>query len=63
MDLGCGAGEPVAAAFIQRGWRVTGVDLSPAMLALAERYVTAMQRMQRDMRAVEATREPAKKPR
>jgi len=53
----------VAAAFIQRGWRVTGVDLSPAMLALAERYVTAMQRMQRDMRAVEATREPAKKPR
>jgi len=53
LDLGCGAGEPVVAAFIERGWRVTGVDLSPAMLALAERYVPAMQRMLGDMRAVE----------
>jgi cyclopropane fatty-acyl-phospholipid synthase-like methyltransferase len=53
LDLGCGAGEPVAAAFIQRGWQVTGVDLSPAMLALAERYVPAMQRVLGDMCSVE----------
>ena len=52
LDLGCGAGEPLATSFIQRGWSVTGVDSSSRMLELAARYVPAMERIQADMREV-----------
>ncbi|MFA5323221.1 MAG: methyltransferase domain-containing protein [Smithella sp.] len=38
LDLGCGAGEPFPAYFIQNGWQVTGVDFSQKMLALAHQY-------------------------
>ncbi len=38
LDLGCGAGRPIAAYFRQRRYRVTGVDFSDAMLALARQY-------------------------
>ncbi len=33
LDLGCGMGEPIARFFIDRGFRLTGVDAAPAMLA------------------------------
>jgi SAM-dependent methyltransferase len=51
LDLGCGTGEPMARLFIERGWQVTGVDFSKEMLALAERLVPQMQRVNADMRA------------
>jgi cyclopropane fatty-acyl-phospholipid synthase-like methyltransferase len=35
LDLGCGGGEPVARFLIDCGLRVTGVDSSPQMIALA----------------------------
>ncbi|HDR04332.1 MAG TPA: class I SAM-dependent methyltransferase [Candidatus Marinimicrobia bacterium] len=38
LDLGCGAGEPIPAMFIEKGWKVTGVDFSPKMIALANFY-------------------------
>lgn len=57
LDLGCGAGEPVALAFIERGWRVTGVDLSAKMLALAARYCPRMTRIQGDMRDIDLPEE------
>ena len=39
LDLGCGAGDPIAAYMASRGFRVIGLDASRAMLALArERY-------------------------
>jgi SAM-dependent methyltransferase len=50
LDLGCGAGEPMARRFIEQGWRVTGVDFSHGMLALAERLVPQMTRVLADMR-------------
>ncbi|MEI6623166.1 MAG: methyltransferase domain-containing protein, partial [Actinomycetes bacterium] len=53
LDLGCGAGEPVARDFLSHGWRVTGVDFSHGMLELAAQYVPAMRRIQSDMRDVE----------
>ena len=53
LDLGCGAGEPVARTFIERGWTVTGVDVCRAMLELAARACPTMQRIQADMREVE----------
>jgi len=36
LDLGCGAGDPIAAYMSARGHSVTGVDASQAMLALAQ---------------------------
>jgi len=43
LDLGCGTGQPVAAFFADMGFRIVGVDQSPAMLALAKRRLPAHQ--------------------
>lgn len=53
LDLGCGAGEPFARMFIDRGCRVVGVDFSQEMLALASRCAPEMERIHADMREVE----------
>ena len=50
LDLGCGAGEPFARYFLDHGWRVTGVDFSEKMLALASRYAPEMKTLHCDMR-------------
>lgn len=52
LDLGCGAGEPWAKYFVDRGWQVTGVDFSRRMLELAARYVPQMRTVAGDMREV-----------
>ncbi len=49
LDLGCGAGEPLARYFVDRGWQVTGVDFSRRMLELAKQYVPEMERVSGDM--------------
>jgi len=36
LDLGCGSGEPVARMLLEHGCHVTGADLSPKMLELAQ---------------------------
>lgn len=41
LDFGCGTGRPIAAHLIARGYAVTGVDGSVAMLAIARRTVPA----------------------
>ncbi len=52
LDLGCGAGEPWAKYFVDRGWQVTGVDFSKSMLDHAARYVPEMNRIEGDIRKV-----------
>jgi 2-polyprenyl-3-methyl-5-hydroxy-6-metoxy-1,4-benzoquinol methylase len=39
LDLGCGAGEPVTRWLADRGFAVTGVDVSAKQLELARKYV------------------------
>lgn len=34
LDMGCGSGRPIAAWLIGRGFRVTGIDSSPSLIAL-----------------------------
>jgi len=34
LDIGCGSGEPIARYFIEAGYELSGVDSSPAMIAL-----------------------------
>ncbi len=36
LDLGCGAGQPIARWFVEEGCRVTGVDSSPEMISMCE---------------------------
>lgn len=50
LDLGCGAGQPIAEWFIARGDRVTGVDGAAAMLAEARARVPGMEVIHADMR-------------
>ncbi|MDP4013865.1 MAG: methyltransferase domain-containing protein [Candidatus Nanopelagicales bacterium] len=52
LDLGCGAGRPVALEFASAGWHVTGVDRSRAMLDLAAKFVPGMEVIHADMRSV-----------
>jgi SAM-dependent methyltransferase len=39
LDVGCGTGTPTARRLVDAGLRVTGIDISPGMLAIAERDV------------------------
>ncbi|MBC8207451.1 MAG: class I SAM-dependent methyltransferase [Kiritimatiellales bacterium] len=48
LDVGCGSGMPVLNFSPERGDRVTGADISPAMLALAAQHVPAAQLIQAD---------------
>ncbi len=53
LDLGCGAGEPVARYLGEQGCRVTGVDFAAAMLAIARTRLPAARWLQGDMRELD----------
>jgi SAM-dependent methyltransferase len=53
LDLGCGAGEPVARHFVDNSWLVTGVDFSERMLELASIYVPEMKTIRGDIMEIE----------
>lgn len=36
LDVGCGSGQPIAAYLISLGYRLTGLDSSPQLIALCE---------------------------
>jgi SAM-dependent methyltransferase len=52
LDLGCGGGEPVARHLMERGIRVTGVDSSPEMIALARDRLPGQEWIVADMRSL-----------
>jgi len=52
LDLGCGAGEPIARWFVERGHPLTGVDFSAPMLALARARLPAQDWVLADMRGL-----------
>jgi SAM-dependent methyltransferase len=52
LDLGCGSGRPVAAYLVERGFRVTGVDSSPSMIALCRERFPEQEWLVGDMRAL-----------
>jgi len=53
LDLGCGSGEPIAVYLIERGYRVTGVDSSPALLKLCKDRFPEQTWIAADMRALD----------
>ena len=52
LDIGCGSGQPIAAYLIDNGALVTGVDSSPAMLALCRARFPDGAWIAADMRAL-----------
>lgn len=56
LDVGCGAGEPIARYLIDRRYEVTGVDAAPAMIRICRgRYPNARWHVM-DMRALSLER-------
>jgi ubiquinone/menaquinone biosynthesis C-methylase UbiE len=53
LDLGCGAGEPIAAFLLAQGRAVTGLDFAPAMLRLARSRFPAARWIEGDMRVLD----------
>jgi len=53
LDLGCGAGEPIAAWLIGQGFAVTGVDFAPGMLAIARQRWPEGDWREADMRTLD----------
>jgi trans-aconitate methyltransferase len=52
LDIGCGAGDPVARFFLDAGCEVTGIDAAPAMLALARSRFPDATWIESDMRTL-----------
>ena len=52
LDLGCGAGRPIAEYLLDRGCAVTGVDASRAMIDLFAQVVPGATALHADMRAL-----------
>lgn len=57
LDLGCGAGEPIAHYLIEQGRVVTGIDFSRGMLAMARRRFPGERWIEADMRDLELEEE------
>ena len=53
LDVGCGAGIPVARFLVDAGFRVTGVDVSSSMLQLARSHVPEARFLKMDMRRLQ----------
>lgn len=53
LDLGCGAGEPIARYLIEAGHRVTGVDSSPSLIGLAKARFAEHDWLVADMRRLD----------
>ena len=56
LDIGCGSGEPIASYLIGRGFRVTGVDSSPAMIAICRESFPNAEWVVGDMRGLDLGR-------
>ena len=50
LDLGCGSGEPIAAALIQQGFSIVGVDYASNMIELARQRFPKQTWLVKDMR-------------
>jgi len=53
LDVGCGAGEPIAAWLIGEGFALTGVDFAPPMLAICRARFPHARWIEADMRALD----------
>jgi cyclopropane fatty-acyl-phospholipid synthase-like methyltransferase len=55
LDVGCGAGIPIARYLVDRGYAVTGIDVSDALLEIAKRQVPDAHFIRCDLMLFEST--------
>lgn len=53
LDIGCGTGQPVAAYLSGRGFRVTGIDSSPSLIARCRARFPNQEWLVADMRTLD----------
>jgi SAM-dependent methyltransferase len=53
LDVGCGAGEPIARYLVEQGCALTGVDVAPGMLSLARERFPDHRWLEADMRSLD----------
>lgn len=53
LDIGCGTGNPIAKFFIEKGYKVTGIDGSQKMIALCEKRFPDQRWIEVDMRKLD----------
>jgi SAM-dependent methyltransferase len=56
LDIGCGSGEPIASYLIEQGFRVTGVDSSPALIGICRERFPEAEWLVGDMRSLDLGR-------
>ena len=56
LDLGCGGGSPVALYMVAQGFRVIGVDTSPALISLCRARMPDQEWIVGDMRSLALSR-------
>jgi SAM-dependent methyltransferase len=56
LDIGCGSGEPIARHLIESGYRITGLDSSPSLIALCRERFPDHEWLVADMRAFDLQR-------
>jgi SAM-dependent methyltransferase len=56
LDIGCGSGEPIARYLLEQGFRVTGVDSSPAIIDICKRRFPEAKWLVNDMRTLDLGR-------
>lgn len=57
LDCGCGVGEPIARYVIACGFHLTGIDSSPAMIALCQSRFPAQTWITADLRVLSLNRQ------
>ena len=53
LDVGCGAGEPIARYIMEQGRRICGIDFAEPMLAIARQRFPEARWIKADMRALD----------
>jgi SAM-dependent methyltransferase len=56
LDIGCGSAEPIARYFIEKGFHVTGVDSSPALIDICQSRFPEQHWIVSDMRMLSLNR-------
>lgn len=56
LDLGCGAGEPIARWLIEKGMSLTGVDSSPSLIGVCRNRFPSADWIEADMRTLSLSR-------
>lgn len=52
VDIGCGSGQPIGRYFMEKGFHVTGVDSSPAMIDICKGHFPGQEWIVADMRTL-----------